>query len=474
MRNPFKREPDPFAAHRYAGMVRSVRTRHRKHMRHWWHWALLTVFVAIAATSGYFTWLYYHTQGKIQTKIPGVEREEEGRPFNVLLVGSDSREGLTEDEQLRFGANPVGGERADTLILAHVDPDTDHVIMVQFPRDLYVEIPGQSRDRINSALQFGRNRLVQTVERLTGLQINRYAQVNIAGFRDLVDAIGGVEVCVPEPIPFDSKTGLEVPPDEVGMVEFDGERALRFVRSRAFFTGDFQRIQNQQKFLAAAINKVASVGTIVRPDRVRRMLEVAGDNLRTDDKTTIKGLIDMARRFRQFNPEDYEAYIAPNFGVGAAGELSIVVPDYRTMELMFDAIGRNESPAAADGVPAIDPATIRVGVYNGTFQDLRAANAAERLAEATDTGEGGVEVVDIANAGRFNHRGVTVRYRPRAEQMAELVAAAIPGAELDRGRTDGDVDVAVIVGKGRFRTEQITQILPIPIPKPSALPPACR
>jgi LCP family protein required for cell wall assembly len=472
MRNPFKREPDPFAANRYAGMVRSVRTRHRKHMRHWWQWALLAVFVVIAGTSGYFTWLYYHTQGKIKVDLPDVGPPSEGHAFNVLLVGSDSRAGLSEMEQFELGANPVGGERADTLIFAHVDPDTDHVIMVQFPRDLYVDIPGQSENRINSALQLGRNRLVQTVEQLTGLEVNRYAQVNIAGFKELVDAIGGVRVCIPEPIPFDPNTGIEVPPEEVGMVHFDGDRALRFVRSRRFVTGDFQRIQNQQKFLAAAINKLVSLETIFNPGRIKRLLDVAGDNVRTTE--SIKGLYDLGQRFRQFNPEDYEAYVAPNFGVGAAGQMSIVVPDYRTMKMMFDAIRRNESPADADGVPAIDPTTIRVGVYNGTFQEGRAAAAGAALEEATDTGEGGVEIVDTANAGRFNYRGVTVRYRPRAEQMAELVAAALPGAELDTGRTDDDVDVAVIVGKGRVRTKQITQILPIPIPRPTALPPECR
>jgi hypothetical protein len=237
-------------------------------------------------------------------------------------------------------------------------------------------------------------------------------------------------------------------------------------------TGDFQRIQNQQKFLAAAINKLVSLETIFNPGRIKRLLDVAGDNVRTTE--SIKGLYDLGQRFRQFNPEDYEAYVAPNFGVGAAGQMSIVVPDYRTMKMMFDAIRRNESPADADGVPAIDPTTIRVGVYNGTFQEGRAAAAGAALEEATDTGEGGVEIVDTANAGRFNYRGVTVRYRPRAEQMAELVAAALPGAELDTGRTDDDVDVAVIVGKGRVRTKQITQILPIPIPRPTALPPECR
>src|SRR5919106_3262701 len=311
MRNPFKRDPDPFAAGRYSDMFRSVRTRHRKHMRHWWQWALLLVFVGIAGTSGYFTWLYYHTQGKIKVAPEDVTPEREGDPFNVLLVGSDSRKGLTAQEQFEFGANPVPGERADTLILAHVDPETDHVIMVQFPRDLYIEIPGESKNRINSALALGRNRLVQTVEQLTGLEINKYAQVNIAGFKELVDDIGGVDVCVPEPIPFDPQTGIEIP--EPGMIHFDGEKALRFVRSRRFPTGDFARIQNQQKFLAAAINKIVSLETVVNPGRIKRLLDVAGNKVRTTE--SIKGLYDLGQRFRQFNPEDYEAYVAPNFGV---------------------------------------------------------------------------------------------------------------------------------------------------------------
>jgi LCP family protein required for cell wall assembly len=471
----FKKGPDPFAPDRFGGMFKSVRRRERKHMRHWWQWALLAFFVGVAGIASYFTWLYYHTQGKIQEDIAGVESvDDDAKPFNVLLVGSDSREGLTPEEQLSLGANPVGGERADTLILAHVDPETDHVIMIQFPRDLFVPIAGGEENKINAALSIGRGRLVATVEKLTGLQINKYAQVNIAGFRLLVDAIGGVEICIPEPIPFDEQTGIEVTADEVGMVHFDGDRAIRFVRSRKFPTGDFQRIQNQQKFLAAAINKVASAETILRPGRIKKLLDIAGNNVRIDKGTTLKGLYDLAQRFRSFNPEDYEAYIAPNFGVGAAGEQSIVVPDFETMKIMFKAIGRNESPGEADGVPNIDPTTVRVGVYNGTLIDFRAQEAADQIAEATDTGKGGVKIVDIANADRFTYKRHLVVYEPRTKQMAELVAAAIPGAELTEGKLRNGVDVGVVVGKRRFVTQRIVQILPIPIPKPSALPPACR
>ncbi len=99
---------------------------------------------------------------------------------------------------------------------------------------------------------------------MTGIDINKYAQVNIAGFRDLVDAVEGVDICIAEPIPFDTATGIEVTEDEVGMVHFDGDRAIRFVRSRKVFGGgDFDRIQNQQKFLSAALSKITSPATFL-------------------------------------------------------------------------------------------------------------------------------------------------------------------------------------------------------------------
>jgi LCP family protein required for cell wall assembly len=272
MRNPFRKK-DPFALERKDGLFRGVATRDRRRKRFRWmrkKWVAipLAIILVLGGLVGFEVYKYFHAQGKLQDKTLGkdVTTEPKEAPFNALLVGSDSRDGLTDAEQLDLGAsdtNPdgtaLGGDLADTLIVAHVDPNTDKVTMVQFPRDLYVPISGGGSSKINSALQGGRPELVQTVEDLTGLSINHYAQVNLAGFRDIVDAIGGVEVCIPEPIPFDPATGIEVKEDEVGMVQFDGDRALRFVRSRKIFpNGDFDRIANQQKFLAAAIHKLTS------------------------------------------------------------------------------------------------------------------------------------------------------------------------------------------------------------------------
>jgi hypothetical protein len=147
------------------------------------------------------------------------------------------------------------------------------------------------------------------------------------------------------------------------------------------------------------------------------------------------------------------------------------------MEVLFDAIAANESPAEADGVPSISPQTVRVGVYNGVGLERAVAGPArDKLEAATTVGGEHVQVVEVANAKNFRFRGTTIvanSKEPEAERMAQLVAAAIPGAEVEVGKTKPGVDVAVIVGRGRFRTEKVTQILPIPIPKPGDLPEVC-
>lgn len=473
MRKLFRRDPDPFAPARYSGMVKGYRERHKKRMRHWWQWAALGVLILFIAVGGYGTWRYYQAQGKVQEEIDEITPADEAEPFNALLIGSDSREGLTAEEQLDLGANAVGGERADTLILAHIDPAEDHIIMVQFPRDLWVPLPGGFENKINSALEGGQNNMVKAIKELTGLEINKYLQVNIAGFRDLVDAIGGVDICIPEPIPFDPNTGIEVTEDEVGLVHFDGDRAIRFVRSRNFETGDFARIQNQQKFVAAALNKVTSAGTLLRPDRVFRLLDIAGDNIRTDQHTTLNGIRELAQTLRGFEPERFEAYIVPNNGIGNVDGISTVEYNPVAAEVMFEAIADNESPAEADGVTNIEPSTVRVGIFNGTGVEGAAAEAQAQLLAATDAGEGPVDIVEIGDAPRMGYKETVIEYEPEAEKLADLIAAAIPDAVLEEAKTEPGLDVEIMVGK-KFETRQLVNIVPIPIPKPGEVPDACQ
>ena len=490
MRNPFKKKQQGIFGSGHSEVFRSYRQREHKRLRllrKKWVLIPLIILLVLGAGAGYAAYLYLDANSDVQIgAAPREEIEEmpEGEPFTALLVGSDSRAGLTDEEKDRLGADDVDpatgeaitGQRADTLILAQIDPDTDHVIMVQFPRDLYVALADGSKGKINTALESGIKNLIRTVKDLTGLDINAYAQVNIAGFRDVIDAIDGVDVCIPEPVPFDPATGIEI--KEAGMIHFNGEKAIRYVRSRKVFAeGDFARMQNQQRFLAAAIDKVTSLETFLHPSRIQRLLSAAGEHLSTSE--TLLGLKRLGDRFRAFNPEDYEAYTVPNLGVVEDERGSIVVPDRPAMRTMFEAMERNESPAQADDVPDIDPSTIRVGVYNGSFKDGVARDAARDLIAATRTDEGSLRIdgADVANAERFTFKRTVIRYNedaPESRSMADYVAAAVPEAKVEAGRTKPGIDVAVIVGKRRFRTERVTQILPIPIPIPGELPAACR
>ncbi|HVF54395.1 MAG TPA: LCP family protein [Actinomycetota bacterium] len=390
-----------------------------------------------------------------------------------MLVGSDSREGLTEEEQQSFGADDVGGERADTLILAHIDPAANTIVMVQFPRDLYVPISGVGNGKINGALEPGLNTLVRTMEDVTGVPIHHYIQVNIAGFRDVVDAIGGVGVCITETIPFDPQTGIEITEEELGIVEFDGERALRFVRSREFETGDFERIENQQKFLSAAIDKITAVGTFFNPARIMGLYRAVGDNLQLSEGTGIRKLVDIAQRLQDFDPTRYEAYIVPTAGYAENEAGSVILPDASAMEIMFAAIANNESPSEADGVPDVDPASIRVGVYNGTAIAGHAESSAAAIQEALTVNGRTVAIGDIGALGRTDFRQTVVRYEAGYEEAAELVAAGLPGAVVQQGSTPAGVDVAVVAGE-HFETRRVIQLDPLDLPEGGALPAICR
>jgi LCP family protein required for cell wall assembly len=476
MNNPFRRKSSTAD---YSSMVRSARTRQRKHMTHWWQWALVAVVVLLVAGGGFGVWAYFHLQGEVQIPISHVKKPiDQRKPFNALLVGTDSRAGLTPKQQLKLGANAVPGRRADTIILAHVDPVADQITMVQFPRDLYVHIHGRGRDKINSAIEpGGPNNLVATITDLTGLTINHYVQVNLDGFRELVNAIGGVDICVPEKIPFDTHTGLEV--TKAGMIHFGGDEALRFVRAREVFAnGDFTRIQNQQRFLQAAVAKGTQKSTLLNPARVAGIYRAVGNSLRIDDTTTLRDATRLAQRFRSFDPKHYEAYTAPNLGAKqitlSSGAISdIVAADPKGMHVMFRAIAENKSPAAADGVPNVDPTTIRVAVLNGTFTSGAAQTAADELRAATTTSAGGINITTVANANSFDHRKTLIRYRAGAKAKADLIAAAIPGAKVQAGKTTPGIEVVVIVGK-HFKTKKIVQLIPIPLPKPEAPPPVCQ
>ncbi|AKK07183.1 transcriptional attenuator, LytR family [Corynebacterium mustelae] len=184
---------------------------------------------------------------------------------NWLLVGSDSRTGLSEEDVQRLGTGgDIGSMRTDTIMLLHI-PRSGKATLVSLPRDSYVNIPGYGMNKINAAFTFGGAPLLsQTVEEATGLRIDHYAEIGMGGLANVVDAVGGIEVCPEYPIE-DPLANLYI---GAGCQTIDGPTALGYVRTRATPMGDLDRVQRQREFFTALVKKTSSTGTLANPLRI--------------------------------------------------------------------------------------------------------------------------------------------------------------------------------------------------------------
>jgi LCP family protein required for cell wall assembly len=205
-----------------------------------------------------------------------------GRGTNWLLVGSDSRQGLTaEQQQYLATGGDVGSSRTDTILLVHVPAFGSNIptTVVSIPRDSYVPIPGHGKDKINSAFAMGgATLLTQTVEQATGLHLDHYAEIGFSGFAVLVDAVGGVTVCPTTPIN-DPLAGIDLP---AGCQKLNGRNALGYVRSRDTPRADLDRMINQRQFVSALLHRAASPAVWLNPRRWYSVPHAAADALTVD------------------------------------------------------------------------------------------------------------------------------------------------------------------------------------------------
>lgn len=220
---------------------------------------------------------------------PGSSRPADNPGTTYLVVGSDSREGLSKKEQRELGTGSTAGKRTDTIMLLQV-PDVGPPVLVSIPRDSYVPIPGHGSNKVNAAFSFGGPKLLaRTLEDVTGLRIDEYVEIGFGGFFGMVEAVGGVEQCLKQPMK-DQKAHIDLPK---GCQTLDGKNALGYVRARySDPKGDLGRVERQQKFLAALADKAVSPSTLLNPYRYARFGFATGDAL-TIDKDT--GLFDMVR-----------------------------------------------------------------------------------------------------------------------------------------------------------------------------------
>jgi LCP family protein required for cell wall assembly len=253
--------------------------------------ALLVVVALVVATL-----LFFYTRiDKVDALQDYAGRPAAGAGTNWLVVGSDSREGLSDQQVKDLHLGKVAGRRTDTIILLH-RPESGPPTLVSLPRDSYVPIPGHGRNKLNAAYAFGGAPLLaRTVETVTGLRIDHYAEVGFGGFVGMTDAVGGVQLCPKRNIN-DHKSGLHV---KKGCQEMDGATALAYVRARYFDPqGDLGRVKRQQEFLGAVFDEAVSPATLLNPFRVLSLGNAATTALTIDNGDGPVSLLQFARTMR--------------------------------------------------------------------------------------------------------------------------------------------------------------------------------
>ncbi|MER6034724.1 LCP family protein [Streptomyces sp. NPDC001835] len=296
----------------------------RRHRRRWVWATALGVTAFLMASSGIGWVVYAKLNGNItadEAAAAELAEYERERPTslvrgaqNILLIGSDTRAGQGNRE---YGRD-VGSERSDTTILLHLAADRRSATAVSLPRDLMVDIPGchkadGSRSEpvfamFNRAFQMGGSACtIRTVEKLTDIRVDHHMVVDFSGFKEMVDAVDGVRLCLREPID-DKAARLRLP---AGKVTLDGEQALGYVRARKSLGNgsDTDRIDRQQQFLGALVNKVQSNGVLLNPVKLYPLLDAATSSLTTDPElASLRGLYQLVRGLRDI-PTDHVQFL---------------------------------------------------------------------------------------------------------------------------------------------------------------------
>ncbi|MDS1272586.1 LCP family protein [Lipingzhangella sp. LS1_29] len=389
-------------------------------------------------------------QSAVEDDILGPRPATDGESRNVLIIGSDERTG----ENAQYGR--AEGARANVIILAHFHPDQDSAVLVSFPRDSVVQMPScepwedfSGSDAyvgpINEALGNGGPPCVwRTIEQLTDIHVDHFVKMDMVGFRDIVDAVDGVPMCLPEPLS-DERAQLDLP---AGDQVLDGEDALAFVRAR-YNIGDgtdVGRVQRQQMFIGALAQEMMSREVLGNPQRTMDMLGAVTDALETDDGLSVDVMAGMAYDMRDADLGDIRFYTVPwewsqthehrvewiedeSQALFTAIANGTAVPD---QDSDGDSDGATDAEAADDEDSTADARddaveSLPVVVYNSTRIDGLAGEVADAL------GEREITVLDTVT-GEPRDGTVLIRHGEGAAQAAEALAEEIDGdVQLEPG-----------------------------------------
>ena len=379
-----------------------------------------------------------------------IVNEETGtyEPLTVVLMGSDTREGKGNGG---FGsAAQIGGERSDTTIVMHIAGDRKSAIGVSIPRDTIITLPNCKKDgkkvggyqgRFNQAIELGGpGCTLKAIEEMSGLDISNFMLVDFRGFKRIVDAVGGVEICLEEPVD-DPLSGLKL---DAGKHVVEGEEALAFVRARKTLGdgSDTSRIRRQQAFLSSLMRQVLSSGTLLNPAALLGVLDAATESLTADPQMAdINNLKDLALSLKDLKPKDVTFTTLPWTPNSDGATVSV---NAKKAQPIWAAM-KNDTrwpPAGANGedTPLLKtpPENIRVTVLNGTPTPGLAKKAAKQLRKQ------GFIVESVDNAETTDYTATTVLYDPKWDESAETLSYASGATVKEKVKKQGAVLTLVL------------------------------
>lgn len=385
------------SAHRRKTTTNRARRPSRRRRRRLARTLLITGCALTVMAGGTAWYLYRDLAASIGSSkaLEGAEKSSSG-DVNILLMGLDSRkdqngEDLPDDvlDKLHAGSSDIGGYNANTLILLHVPADGSQAKAFSVPRDDFVDIPGHGKDKIKKAYglakekrqeqlaaqgvkdrrqleldgrEAGRAAQIETVRAFLGVPVDHFAELNLAGFYHLADALGGVPVCLNKPVK-DSYSGADFP---AGPQTLNGGQSLAFVRQRhGLDMGDLDRTKRQQAFLAGATRKLDSAGTFTDPVKLMRLIDAAKQDVVTDAGWDLLSFVKQAKNLSGGKVR-FTTLPVERFGRNHGEDVN-VVDDMKIKRLIAEQIGPKAaaSPGAPDPAPSAPGAPAAPGGASG-------------------------------------------------------------------------------------------------------------
>lgn len=279
--------------------------------RRWLKWVLVPLLI-VAVWLGALAWAANSAWNNV-TKVdalPTSERPAAGKGHNYVLVGSDSRAGLTSEEAKRLGTGGSGieGQRTDSIMVLHL-PDSGSPTLVSLPRDSWVEVPGHRKNKINASYSLGGPKLlIETVEKATDLRIDGYMEIGFGGFASVVDAVGGVNICVARDMN-DPKAHINL---KKGCQQMDGPTALGYVRARySDPEGDLGRAKRQRQFLGALMKGISSPSNLLVPWRLKGLGESGAQGLTVDKGMSMMQGLRTMWNLKKFSGDGGNSVVVP-------------------------------------------------------------------------------------------------------------------------------------------------------------------